>query len=76
MQIFNSNSHIYYTTGKKAADSGVASAMSRFKQMDRQAQSSSNDVNLSTTHQNAINRLSALTQSGGNVSEFVTSGLD
>lgn len=54
---------------------GVTTAMSRFKQMDLASQETS-DTRLFSTHQNAINQLSKVKISSGNVSEFSSSGQD
>ena len=52
------------------------SAMAKFKGLDKRAQAGSGDSSIQSTHQNAITQIFPHTVAGGNLSKFVTTGVD
>ena len=54
----------------------VSSAMDKFKGMDKRANAGGRDVELDSTHQNAILEILPHTGSRDNISKFATIGVD
>jgi actin related protein 2/3 complex subunit 1A/1B len=50
--------------------------MAKFKGLDKRAQAGSSDSSIVSTHQNAITQIFPLAVAGGNVTKFVTTGVD
>lgn len=62
------------TAEKKEA--GAVSAMAKFRNLDKQAQSSEETSAVNTTHKNAINSVQVYQGSKAGATKFVTSGVD